>query len=332
MKYAVLASNSFTGSHFIDYVLRKTDDQVIGLSRSKEYNPVLLPYKYKKNPPPNRFQFHQLDVNTQLEQIMALFDKEKPDYIVNYAAQGEVRNSWKWPEQWFQTNTMGVVQLSNQLAQRDYVKKYYAASTPEVYGSTGTSIEENHCYEPSTPYATSKLAGDLHLMTLQRRYGFPVVLTRAANLYGIHQQLYRIIPRTIIYLKLGKKIELHGRGKAVRSFIHAQDVANATQMVIKSGQNGQVYHLAPTNESFTIAEVVKMICEMIGHRFEDSVTMMDENFGQDALFSMSSKKIEKELGWKPQITFQQGVQEMIDWIFSNWEIIKDLPHDYEHKI
>jgi dTDP-glucose 4,6-dehydratase len=331
MKYAVLASNSFTGSHFIDYILNNTDDTVIAISRSKEYPSILLPYRHLKTPPIHKFKFFQLDLNTHLSDVLSILDKEKPDYIVNYAAQGEVRNSWNWPDQWFETNTMSVVRLSNALVKRDYVKKYYTASTPEVYGATGDMISENHCYQPSTPYATSKLAGDLHLLTLFKHYGFPVVFSRAANLYGIHQQLYRIIPRTIIYLKQGKKIELHGRGLAVRSFIHARDVAVATNLIIQKGRDGEVYHLAPISESYSIADVVQMICKLMNYNFPDSVTLVDENYGQDALFSMSSEKIRTELGWQPQVPFESGVTEVIQWILSNWEVIKNLPLEYAHK-
>ena len=159
---------------------------------------------------------------------MEIADQEEPEIVANFAAQGEVRNSWRLPDQWYQTNCMGVVRLTEELRKRDYLWKYVTSSTPEVYGSTEKNLEENHHYLPSTPYAASKLAGDLHLITLYKRYHFPVVFTRAANVYGIHQQLYRIIPRTIIYLKLGETLELHGGGKSVRSFIHIRDVADAT--------------------------------------------------------------------------------------------------------
>jgi len=329
MKFFVLASNSFTGSHFVDHVLKNTDAEVVGISRSPEYNPVLLPYLYRKEKS-KRFTFYQLDVNNNLPDILGLVDRFKPDYVMNYSAQGEVRNSWKWPEQWYETNCMAVVRLTSELVKRDFIKKYVASSTPEVYGTTGTLIQENHTYQPSTPYAGSKLAGDLHLMTLFKRYGFPVNLTRAANLYGIHQQLYRIIPRTVIYVKSGKKIQLHGRGLAVRSFIHARDVAESTFKVCTQAQAGEVYHLAPQNESFTIAQVVKMICDKMRVKFEEATEMMDENFGQDALFSMSAEKIRKDLAWSPQVSFEDGVNEVIEWIESNWEVVKNLPHDYVH--
>ena len=182
----------------------------------------MLPYRYNKTP--INFEFYQHDLNTDLESILEIVDKHKPSIIINFSAQGEVRNSWKYPEQWFLTNCLSVVKLTNQLRKRDFIKKYISVSTPEVYGATKKNIIENHNYYPSTPYAASKLAGDLHLITLFKHYSFPVVFTRSANVYGVHQQLYRIIPRTIIYLKLGKTIELHGGGASIRTFVNIKDV------------------------------------------------------------------------------------------------------------
>ncbi len=326
-KIVVIASNSFTGSHFVNYSLEK-GVEVIGISRSPEYNEVLLPYKYKKTS--KNFSFHQLDVNKDMNKIIALLDKEKPDVVVNFSAQGEVRNSWKWPNQWFETNCMAVVKLTNELKDKDYLKRYVAISTPEVYGRTEKNLKESHNYYPSTPYAASKLAGDLFLFTLHKKYDFPFVMTRSANLYGIHQQLYRIIPRTIIYLKLGKKIHLHGGGKAVRAFIHARDVADATWKAI-NGETGQIYHLAPVNEEISIRELVEMICEMMGHDFNESTILEEENYGQDAMYSLNPDKAREVLGWNPKVSLREGIKEMISWIDENWDEIKEMPLEYIHK-
>ena len=162
------------------------------------------------------------------QEIIRKIKAFKPTYIVNFVAQGMVAESWRQPEDWYQTNLVSQVKLHDYLRKFDFIENFLNFSTPEVYGNTAINVKENHCYFPSTPYAASKLAGDLHLFTLYKRYKFPVVFTRSANVYGIHQQLYRIIPRTIIYLKKRKKIQLHGGGKTERSFIHIKDVVNAT--------------------------------------------------------------------------------------------------------
>ena len=329
-RYLVLGSNSFTGSHLINYLIEHTDIEIVGISRSPEYNSIFLPYLYKKKKP-SQFRFFQMDVNENIEKLLALCDDFKPDVIVNFAAQGEVRNSWKWPEQWYLTNCISIVKLTEHLRNKDYLKRYIAVSTPEVYGATGENIQENNCYSPSTPYGASKLAGDLHLFTLYKRYGFPVVFTRSANLYGIHQQLYRIIPRSVIYIKLGKIIELHGHGRACRAFIHARDVAAGTYRAITSGRNGEIYHLAPETEMRSIAEIVLFICEIMGKNFDTSTKMVDENFGQDSVFSLDASKARNELGWNPQVNFEDGVKETIDWINENWNEIEKHPFEYIHK-
>lgn len=325
----VLGSNSFTGAHFVDFLLNETDAEIMGLSRSVEYEPERLPYAYGK-PYPKRFHFNKIDLNHRLEEGMGLIDSFKPDLVVNFAAQGEVRNSWKWPEQWFETNCLGVVKLGEALRKRDYLAKYVAISTPEVYGNTGLDTVENETYRPSTPYATSKLAGDLHLQTLVSMHGFPAVFTRAANLYGVHQQLYRIIPRAIIYLTLGKKITLHGGGLAERAFIHAKDVADGTWRAACKGQVGEVYHLAPEGELRSIASVVNMICGMMGKSFEESVELVEENFGQDACFSLDASKARRDLEWKTNVKFESAVEEMIAWIERNWEFVVSQPLEYVH--
>jgi len=329
MKFAVLASNSFTGSHFIDHVLRTTEAEVLGISRSPEYNSIFLPYRYRKEHV-NRFQFHQGDVVKGYEEIVDILNRYQPDYVVNFAAQGEVRNSWNWPEEWYRTNCLGVVHLSQGLLDKPYLKRYVAASTPEVYGSTTVRMTESFEFKPSTPYAASKLAGDLHLMALFQRYGFPACFTRSANVYGIHQQLYRIIPRTIIFHKLGKQFDLHGGGKALRSFIHARDVAEATLRVCFRGENGEAYHIAPPDDPISIREVVRLTCELLGVAVDEVARSVGENFGQDSVFSLNAEKIASTLQWEPQVSLESGIQETIDWIEKEWKTIASCEQDYVH--
>jgi dTDP-glucose 4,6-dehydratase len=325
----IIGSNSFTGSHLVQHCLDK-GYKVIGISRSDEYPMEMLPYLYTRNLNLN-FSFFKLDVNKNLNKILKICDDNEPEIIANFAAQGEVRSSWENPSQWYITNTISIVKLTDELRKRPYLKKYLTASTPEVYGSTSDNLTENNNYSPSTPYAASKLAGDLHLITLYKRYEFPVVFTRSANVYGIHQQLYRIIPRAIIYLKMKKKIQLHGNGKSERSFIHIRDVVEATLKIAEKGTIGDIYHISPVADDISIYTVVKTICEMMDHDFKTSVELIDQNFGQDSKYSISSSKLREELNWRPKISLQLGIEEMINWIDSNWSEISKMPLEYIHK-
>ncbi len=328
-KIAIIGSNSFSGSHLIDYILEKTNIKVLGISRSPEYKSIFLPYLYKKQKS-NRFDFYQMDLNKDLDRILLLLDKEKPDVIVNYAAQGEVQHSWDHPEHWFKTNCMGIVILANNLKNKPYLKRYVHISSPEVYGSTEGIVKENSTYNPSTPYAASKAAGDLFLFTLVKNFNFPLIMIRSTNVYGVHQQLYRIIPKTIIKLKRGQKIDLHGGGISVKSYIHIRDVTDGIFKAIQSGKAGNIYHLSP-EKGFSISEVVRKICEKMGYDYEKSIVPVGERPGQDAAYIIDSTKARSELDWKPEISFDEGLSEMITWIEENWDEISKEHLEYVHK-
>lgn len=327
-KIVVIGSNSFSGSNFINYSLLK-NNSIIGISRSNEYNKVFLPYKTNKNL--NKFKFYKLDINKNINKILELIDSFKPEIIVNFSAQGEVRNSWNYPEQWYITNCLSVVNLSNELIKRNFIKKYIAISTPEVYGSSEKKISESNLFYPSTPYAASKLAGDLHLVTLFKKYNFPVVFTRSANVYGPFQQLYRIIPRTIISLKKNIKIQLHGRGKSERSFIHINDVVSGIYKLITYGKNGEAYHLSPTTKNISIYYLVNYICKIMDYDFNSSVQLINENYGQDLSYVLNSKKIRKIANWSDNISLKKGIQDTIEWVNNNWKTINTMSIDYKHK-
>ena len=246
---AVIGSNSFTGSHFVDHAL-SLGYHVHGFSRSPEYHRVLLPYQYRDNA--QNFKFYQLDLNNDLGGIVDIIDGLKPSIIANFAAQGEVRNSWCYPLDWYQTNCMAMVAVAEALREKPYLERYVVSSTPEVYGSSDQLIDETAAFSPSTPYAASKLAGDIHLLNLYRQYEFPVVFTRAANVYGMHQQLYRIIPRTIIYLLSAVPLSYTAAVKPLDP-LFISVMLPSYLLVAQGGRSGEAYHVAPKGESTTIS-------------------------------------------------------------------------------
>lgn len=326
-RFAVIGSNSFSGGWFIDLLLEDKANDVIGISRSQEKSALFLPYKSRKNA---GFAFHQFDLNKDMKRVLALFDDFQPDYVVNFAAQSEVLPSWSNPEHWFQTNALSIVSLTNQLKDRKYLKRYVHISSPEVYGTCGGTIYESAPLNPSTPYAASKAAGDLFMLTLVKNFNFPLIMTRATNVYGKHQQLFKIIPRTVIYLKLGKKIELHGGGAAVKSYIHIRDVCTGTLKAALLGKPGSIYHLSP-DRGYAVREVVKMLCDLMGYNFEKSTVSVGERLGQDARYVIDSSKARKELDWKPVVPFEQGLKEVVGWVEANWAEIQKEPLEYIHK-
>lgn len=241
-----------------------------------------------------------------------------------------VAESWANPDHWYETNVVANVKLHEGLRRLDFLKKYVHVSTPEVYGSCTGTVREDAAFNPSTPYAASRAAADMHLMTFFRNYSFPVVFTRAANVFGPGQQLYRIIPRTILYIELGKKLQLHGGGHSVRSFIDGRDVAAATLAVAARGKIGSAFHLS-TGEYLSIRALVEKICQRMGVQFDDLVEIVDDRPGKDAAYLLDSGKARSELGWSDQISLDRGIDDTISWVRANLQALKSAPHDYIHK-
>jgi len=326
-KVAVIGSNSFSGSHFIDSAI-KVGYEVIGISRSSELNAVFLPYKKHQNL--SNFLFCQLDLNYDLKEIMTIIQEIQPDYVVNFAAQSMVAESWVHPEHWFQTNVVAIIKLHDQLRQCCFLKKYVHISTPEVYGNCNGLVRENVNYQPSTPYAVSRVATDMSLMTFFKAYNFPVIFTRSANVYGPGQQLYRIIPRTILYFLLGKKLQLHGGGRSLRSFIHIEDVVDGILRIINKAEIGEIFHFS-TARNISIRSLVKLIAEQMEISFEDFIETIGERLGKDNAYLLDSEKARKILGWKDRISLEQGIKETINWVKNNFAELKKQPFEYIHK-
>jgi len=327
-KYIVLGSNAFSGQDFVDLLLDQPDAQVIGVSRSPEYPTFRLRYKERRDL--SRYRFVEADMNKAMPALLDLLEAEKPDYIVNFAAQSEVAPSWEYPDQWFETNTVALAKMVNYLRRQKWLKRYLHISSPEAYGNCIGTVSETTPDNPSTPYAASKAAADMLISVYQKQYGLPALSVRATNVYGARQQLFKIIPRTAIYLKLGKKIQLHGGGVAVKSYIHARDVSRGELEILYRGRVGERYHLSP-DDGISVRDVVQTIANAANKRFEDCVDIVAERPGQDAAYVIDSSKARQELGWKPMISFTAGIQETIDWVDKNWDEIRHHPLDYLHK-
>ena len=327
-KFIVIGSNSFSGATFVRYLLEK-GHETIGVSRSQEPNDAFLPYKWLKEGQ-DKFHFEQIDLNHDLGKLIEILVEEKPNYIVNFAALGMVAQSWEKPKDWYQTNVVSQVKLHDEIRKFNFIKKYVHVTTPEVYGSTEGWISENFHFRPSTPYAVSRAACDLHLKSFIDAYSFPVVFTRSANLYGSGQQLYRIIPRTILFARLGKKLSLHGGGSSDRSFVHMNDVSDATYKITLNGTVGNTYHIS-TRETISIRDLVIKICKAINVNFSELVEETEERLGKDQSYKLDSNKIRKELGWQEVIDLEVGIASTIEWVDSNLDTLKNLPHEYIHK-
>lgn len=325
-KVAVIGCNSFTGSYVVDELLAGGGCQVLGVDR-EEKQAVFLPYVRRDL---TNFRFGRIDLNRDMAAMFGLLTSEQPDYVMNLAALSEVAPSWEHPQQWMQTNAVALTELADFLRRLPSLKRFVQVSTPEVYGSVQGRIDESAPLNPSTPYAASKAAYDLLLGTFVKEYRFPAVFMRASNVYGAHQQLFKIIPRTVIYLRMGKRLPLHGGGRAVRSYIHVGDVARAYIAGMFRGSPGEVYHVSPDG-TVTVRELVQRLCGMMGYNFSSVTEVVEVRPGHDSVYMLDSSKARSHLAWKPLVPLEAGLREAIDWVDQNWEFISSSELEYVHR-
>ena len=326
-KIIILGSNSFAGSCYIDYLLNK-NYQVYGFSRSNEPTKLLLKYKFNRNI--SNFKFHKFDINNDLNLLKKFITKNKIDYIVDFLGQGMVAESWIHPHHWYQTNIISKVKLYDFLSKNRSFKKYIRISTPEAVGNVNELISENTKTNPSTPYGISHLTTDLTLLAYYKFNKFPVVILRFSNFYGPHQQLYRIIPKTLYSIYSNKKFLLHGGGRSIRSFIFIDDFCEGIFKSMIKGRQGEIYNFT-NREYVSISFLVKKICLLNSINFKKLVKVTKDRPSKDPAYKMNPTKAEKELNWKPKHTLEEGLKKTIRWYKSNKKQLLRLKNIYIHK-
>tara|TARA_B100000767_G_scaffold240715_1_gene236662 strand:+ start:1846 stop:2838 length:993 start_codon:yes stop_codon:yes gene_type:complete len=327
-KVLIIGSNSFAGSDFADYLLSKKF-KVYGVSRNKEINKEHL--RYKNNINLKNFKFFKIDLNLKkdLNKLIKLIKKQKINYIVNFAAQGMVAESWINPQDWYLTNVVSNSILIKELSKLK-IKKYLNFSTPEVYGHTSSLMKESNIFAPTTPYAISRSAQDLNLLAHYKTYNFPVVFTRAANIYGPYQQSFRIIPKIIISILTNKKIPIHGKGDTLRSFVYMPDVSRALYKILLDKKNiGETFHIS-TKRFISILQLVKLINKLMNIK-NKNIYHVKERDGKDLKYTLNSNKIRKLYSWSEQTDLLNGIFDTIDWVKKNINYFKKASLQYKHK-
>jgi dTDP-glucose 4,6-dehydratase len=327
-KVLIIGSNSFAGSDFADHLLSKKFE-VYGVSRNKEINKEHL--RYKNNINLKNFKFFKIDLNLKkdLNKLIKLIKKQKISYIVNFAAQGMVAESWINPQDWYLTNVVSNSILIKELSKLK-IKKYLNFSTPEVYGHTSYLMKESNIFAPTTPYAISRSAQDLNLLAHYKTYNFPVVFTRAANIYGPYQQSFRIIPKIIISILTNKKIPIHGKGDTLRSFVYMPDVSRALCKILLDKKNiGETFHIS-TKRFISILQLVKLINKLMNIK-NKNIYHVKERDGKDLKYTLNSNKIRKLYSWSEQTDLLNGIFDTIDWVKKNINYFKKDSLQYKHK-
>ena len=323
MKILVTGAAGFIGSNFVYYELDKhPEDQIVALDLLTYAGNLKNLDGCKDNP---NFKFVKMDIRER-ENINKLFEEEKFDIVVNFAAESHVDRSIEDPEVFLRTNIIGTEVLMD--ASLKYgVKRYHQVSTDEVYGdlpleATDSFFTETTPLHTSSPYSASKASADLLVMAYHRTFGLNMSITRCSNNYGPYQFPEKLIPLMINNARHDKKLPVYGEGLNVRDWLHVYDHCAGIDLVMRNGRNGEVYNIGGHNERHNI-EVVKTIIKALD-KTEDLITYVTDRKGHDLRYAIDPTKIETELGWKPKYNFETGIKETIEWYMNNQEWMDDV--------
>ena len=329
-KILILGAGSFAGSSLIDFLLKK-NFKIIAINRSFNKNDFFLPFKKNKKIKNLALQKININKKSDLNKLLKILKIEKIDYIVDFLGQGMVSQSWDKPEDWIETNILNKIKIIDFIVKNKIkIKKYIRISTPEVYGSKENKLNENSNYNPSTPYALTHSAIDMFLKIYFKQYKFPYVIGRFSNFYGEHQQLYRIIPKTILCILKKEKLNLQGNGSSKRNFIYKDDFCSGIYCLIKKGKINNIYHFSG-NELTTIKNIVKMICRINKYNFNKLVKYTKERRSLDKIYILNTNKAKRELDWDASFSLETGLKETIDYIKKNYNKINKEKAVYLHK-
>ncbi|MBO8462908.1 MAG: dTDP-glucose 4,6-dehydratase [Firmicutes bacterium] len=318
MKLLVTGGAGFIGGNFVHYMVEKyPEDEIINLDLLTYAGNLetLKPVEDKAN-----YRFIRGDIADR-SFIMNLFETEKFDIVINFAAESHVDRSIADPGIFVQTNVMGTVVLLD--ACRTYgVKRFHQVSTDEVYGDLPLDrpdlfFTEETPLHTSSPYSSSKASADLFVMAYYRTYGLPVTISRCSNNYGPYQFPEKLIPLMISRALADEKLPVYGKGENVRDWLHVLDHCIAIDLIVRKGKEGETYNIGGHNER-TNLEVVKTILQALG-KPESLIEYVADRPGHDRRYAIDPKKMETELGWKPIYTFDTGIVETIEWYLNNQE-------------
>ena len=323
MNIIVTGGAGFIGSNFVYYMLKKRpNDKIIcydALTYAGNYE-TLLPALENPN-----FRFVKGDI-TDREQVAKLFREEKPDIVVNFAAESHVDRSIVNPDVFLMTNVIGTSVLLE--ACREFgISRYHQVSTDEVYGDLPLDrpdlfFTEATPLHTSSPYSASKASADLLVLAYHRTYGLPVTISRCSNNYGPYHFPEKLIPLMIVKALAGEKLPVYGDGKNVRDWLYVEDHCAAINLVLESGRVGEVYNIGGHNERANI-DVVETILKALG-KGADLIDFVPDRLGHDRRYAIDPTKISRELGWLPETKFDEGIAKTIQWYLDNrgwWENI-----------
>ena len=324
MNIIVTGGAGFIGSNFIFYMIDKHPEDRIICVDSLTYAGNLSTLASVMDRP--KFRFVRLDIRDR-EGVEKLFEEEKPQVVVNFAAESHVDRSIENPGIFLETNIMGTAVLMD--ACRKYgIERFHQVSTDEVYGDLPLDrpdlfFTEETPIHTSSPYSTSKASADLLVLAYHRTYGLPVTISRCSNNYGPYQFPEKLIPLMIANALHDQPLPVYGEGLNVRDWLYVEDHCKAIDMILRGGRVGEVYNIGGHNEMRNI-DIVKLICAELG-KPESLITYVTDRKGHDQRYAIDPAKIHGELGWLPETMFKDGIKKTIHWYLDNqewWETIR----------
>ena len=323
MKYLVTGGSGFVGSNYLHYVVNKyPEDQFVCvdmLTYAGNFNNIVSLLDK-----PN-FKFYKIDIRNA-EAIDTLFVKERPDCVINFAAESHVDNSIKNPNLFSETNILGTMTVMNACRKHGNVR-FHQISTDEVYGDLpldrpDLKFKEDTPIRPSNPYSAAKAGADMQLMAYQRTYGLPITISRCSNNYGAYQFPEKLIPVVVSKALKNEPIPIYGKGENIRDWVHVDDHNNAIDLILHKGKIGEIYNIGGHSEKKNL-EVVKTILNIL-KKDESLISFVDDRPGHDLRYAIDSSKIENELGWSLSHTFEDGIEETVDWYVNHQDWIEDI--------
>lgn len=316
----------FIGSHVVKLFVRKYPDYTIINYDKLTYAGNLENLKEVEHEP--NYKFVKGDICDQ-EMVNKVFETYQIDAVIHLAAESHVDRSIENPVEFANTNILGTLTLLNQAKNSwkndSQSKLFYHISTDEVYGSLGATglFEETTPYDPKSPYSAAKASSDHFVRAYQNTFDLPVVITNCSNNYGPNQFPEKLIPLFINNIKTNKPLPVYGKGENIRDWLYVEDHAKAIDVVFHNGALGQTYNIGGFNE-WTNIDLIKVICKVMDAKLnrtagtsEKLITYVKDRAGHDMRYAIDATKISQELGWKPSLQFEEGIEKTIDWYLAN---------------
>ena len=348
MKILVTGGAGFIGSAVVRHIIEHTSDSVVNLDKLTYAGNLESLVEVVSS---ERYVFEQVDIceRAELDRVLAT---HQPDAVMHLAAESHVDRSIDGPASFIETNVLGTYQLLE--ATRAYWStldesargefRFHHISTDEVYGDlegTNDLFTETTSYEPSSPYSASKASSDHLVRAWLRTYGLPTIVTNCSNNYGPYHFPEKLIPLMILNALDGKQLPVYGDGLQIRDWLYVEDHARALYKVVTEGKVGETYNIGGHNEKANI-DVVKALCSLLEElhpakpegvaQYKDLITYVKDRPGHDVRYAIDASKIEKELGWTPEETFETGLRKTVEWYLNNktwWSRVLDGSYSLE---